>query len=79
MTTITLTDDKLNEMLDTIAHKAASDTVFEILRNKDALSNLVEMMEDIGLGKMMEEAENDESVSEEKVMAKLKKISEGGL
>jgi predicted transcriptional regulator len=71
MATITLTDDKLNEIIETAAHKAAEDTVFEILRNKDALSNLAEIMEDMALGKLMEEERTGEFVDTDEFLKEL--------
>ena len=73
MDNITLTRDELKDII----HESVHETLTEILSNQDKRSEFLEMIEDFEFGRMMEEAENDESVSEELVMDKLKRISSG--
>jgi len=63
MSTITMTDDKLNEIIDSAAHKAAEDTIIQLISDKDALSKFMDLVEDIGLGKILESTPTGNAIS----------------
>ncbi len=71
MSTITLTDDKLTQIMENVAHKAAEDTISQLLSSKNALSNLLELIEDIGMGKILESTKPGNSISADEFLKEL--------
>ena len=71
MADITLTEEKLSDLMNKIAHKAAEDTISHLINDKGALSKFIESIEDYGLGKLMEDGRTGEFVDTEDFLKKL--------
>jgi hypothetical protein len=77
MSTVTLTDDKLNEIIDTAAHKAAEDTITSLLSSKKALNRFLEMAEDRAFGNILQNTPTGNAISGGEFLGKLNKHMAG--
>ena len=73
MSAITLSEDKLTDLVSKAAHQAAEDTLVQLITSKDGLSKFLDLVEDIGLGRLMEEGRTGEYVDTVQVVNSLRK------
>lgn len=71
MNTITLTEDKLNDIVDKAAHKAAEDTLVQLVTSENGLSKFLDLIEDIGMGKILESTKAGGSIPADEFLKEL--------
>ena len=73
MATITLTEEKLSDLMDKVAHKAAEDTIAGLFSNETSLNHFLELAEDFAFGKILESSPTGKTISGDEFLKQLDK------